>query len=182
MKRLSSQHRGFVCLVALIACSSRSWAGPCESIALPDEIKRSLEKEFVGWKVVVPELLSSPDDRQIWNADYGSECPGIISGHFRGHRVEYAVSLVRGSGETLEQQFVFFGIGRTGFKKMVLIPALRGGVVNVLRKWPPGVYRDQETGRTVRIAFDTIGVSQIEAGAIAFYWDGRRFRTIVTSI
>ncbi len=180
MKRLGTSW--FLYLIVLVTCVSRARAGACDSITLPTEIKRILEKEFVGWKVVTPELLSSPDDRQIWNENYSSECPGIISGRFRGKHVEYAVNLVRGSGETLEQQVVVFELAREGFRKVVLIPPSRTTIVNVLRKFAPGVYRSAETARSVRVGFDTIGISQIEAGAVVFYWDGKRFRRIVTSV
>lgn len=182
MKRLGTRCSWFPYLIVLVTFASRSWADACQSITLPTEIKSTLEKEFVGWEVVTPELLTSPDERQLWNEDYSSECPGIISGHFRGQHVEYAVNLVRGSGNTLEQQIVIFEAAREGFTKAVLIPPSHITVVSVLRKFAPGVYRSAETGRSVKVAFDTIGVSRIWAGAAVYYWDGKRFRSVVTSV
>jgi hypothetical protein len=181
MKRLRMHCSWFMYLIVLVTYASRSWAGACDSITLPTEIKSILEKEFVGWKVVTPELLS-PEDRQIWNADYSSECPGIISGHFTGRQVEYAVNLIRGEGKSLEQQFVFFKATRNGFMKVILVPPSHVAVPSVLRRCAPDVYRDPETGRSVKVGFDTIGVSKIESGTVVYYWDGKRFRNIVTSV
>jgi len=47
--------------------------------------------------------------------------------------------------------------------------------------FPPGTY-ESETGRSFRISFDTIGVSEIEGGSVVLYWDGKRFRRIVASV
>lgn len=182
MKKLSTYNSWFLCLIVLFACVPRSWAGACDSITLPKEIRGTLDEEFVGWKIVTPELLSSPDDRQIWNENYSSECPGIISGHFTDQRVGYAINLIRGSGKTLKQQIVFFEPTHEGFKKLVLDPPSHVDVVTVLRKFAPGVYKSPETGRSVKVGFDTIGVSEIEAGTVVYYWDGKQFRHIETSV
>lgn len=171
-----------MCLIVQFACVSLSWAGACDSITLPTQIKHTLEREFVGWKVVTSELLTSPDDRQIWNENYSSECPGIISGHFTGQKIGFAINLVRGSGKTLEQQIVFFEPTYEGFKKLVLDPPSRVDVVTVLRKFAPGVYKSPDSGRSVKVGFDTIGISEIEAGTVVYYWDGKEFKHIETSV
>jgi hypothetical protein len=176
------QNSWFMCLIVLCACVPRSWAGACDSITLPKEVRSTLEKEFAGWSAVTPELLSSPDDRQIWHENYSSECPGIISGHFTGQRIGYAINLVRGSGKTLEQQIVFFEPTREGFSKLVLDPPSHVAVVTVLRKFAPGVYKSPDSGRSVKVGFDTIGISEIEAGTVVYYWDGKQFRHIETSV
>jgi hypothetical protein len=149
---------------------------------VPTQIKDTLEREFSGWKVVTPELLSSPDDHQIWNENYSSECPGIISGHFTSQEIGYAINLVRGSGKTLEQQIVLFQPTRKGFKKLVLDPPSHVAVVAVLRKFAPGVYTSPDSGHSVDVGFDTIGISEIEAGTVVYYWDGKRFKHIETSV
>jgi hypothetical protein len=136
----------------------------------------------VGWNAVTPDLLSSPDDRQIWNENYGSECPGVISGHFTGQEIGYAINLVRGSEKTLEQQIVFFEPNREGFRTLVLDPPSHVGVVTVLRKFAPGVYTSPDSGRSVKVGFDTIGISEIEGGTVVYYWDGKQFRHIKTSV
>jgi len=182
MKRLSSHRSCLIYLIALVTCASRSWAKPCDAITLPSEIKSILEKEFVGWRIVTPELLSSPEQRQLWKEEFSSECPGIISGHFRGQQVEYAINLIRGSDNTLEQQVVFFGVSTEGFAKTVLVPPSRATIVNVLRKGAPGMYRDPDTGRSVKVRFDTIALARTWAGAVAFYWDGKRFQRIDVSV
>ncbi len=182
MERLHILCSRFLFLIVLVAYVPRASAEPCDSITLPTELKNILGKEFAGWNVVTPELLSSPDDRQIWNEGYSSECPGIIRGHFRGKQTEYVVSLVRGADNTLEQQIVFFEASREGLKKLIIDPPSHVAVVTVLRKFAPGVYRSAETDRSVKVRFDTIGISEIEAGAVVLYWDGKRFRRIVTSV
>jgi hypothetical protein len=182
MKKLRAHNLLFLCLIILFTCVPRSWAGACDSITLPTQIKGTLEREFAEWNVVTPELLTSSDDRQIWKENYNRECPGIISGHFTGQKIGYAINLVRGSGKTLEQQIVFFEATREGFKKLVLDPPSHVDVVTVLRKFAPGVYKSPDSGRSVKVAFDTIGVSEIEAGTVVYYWDGKEFRHIATSV
>jgi hypothetical protein len=182
MKKLSAPYSWFMHLIVLVACVSPSWAGTCDSVTLPTDVKSSLEKDFVGWSIVTPELLSSPDDRQIWKENYSSECPGIISGHFTGQKVGYAINLVRGSGKTLEQQIVFFAPTREGFRRLVLDSPSHVAVVTVLRKFAPGVYKSPDSGRSVKVGFDTIGISEIEAGTVVYYWDGKQFRHIETSV
>jgi hypothetical protein len=182
MKKLRAHNLLFLCLIILLTCVPRSWAGACDSITLPTQIKSALEREFSGWNVVTPELLTSPDDRQIWNENYNSECPGIISGHFTSQKIGYAINLLRGSGKTLEQQIVLFEPTGEGFKKLVIDPPSHVDVVTVLRKFAPGVYKSPDSGRSVKVAFDTIGVSEIEAGTVVYYWDGKEFRHIETSV
>jgi hypothetical protein len=180
--RLSKHHSCFLYLTILIACVPRCWAGTCDSITLPNEIRSTLDKHFADWKIVTPELLSSADDRQIWNENYSSECPGIVSGHFTGQDIGYAINLIRGSGKSLEQQIVLFTPTHEGFKKLVLDPPSHVDVVTVLRKFAPGVYKSPESGRAVKVEFDTIGISEIEAGTVVYYWDGKQFRHIQTSV
>jgi len=52
----------------------------------------------------------------------------------------------------------------------------------VLRKFAPGIYKSPESGLSVRVGFDTIGISEIEAGTVVYYWDGKQFRHIQTSV
>ena len=171
----------FLYMFILIVFVLRSWAGTCNSIRLPQKIKSTLDKEYLAWNIVTPELLSSPDDLQMWNENYSGECPGIVSGHFTGQNVSYAINLIRGSGKTLEQQIVFFKPTPEGFKYLVLDPPSHVDVVTVLRKFAPGVYKSPESGRSVSVKFDTIGISEIEAKTIVYYWDGKKFRHIQTS-
>src|SRR3954463_313807 len=164
------------------AFAPRSWGETCDEIRTPIEINRILKAKFAGWEIVTPQLLSSPDDRQIWNDQYGAECPGVIAGRFTGRGTEYVINLVRGRDKTLEQQLVLFQISGSTVKTVILEPVAHVGVVWVMRKLPPGVYRSAETDRSVKTKFDVIGFSQIEAGAVVYYWDGKRFRGIVTSV
>jgi hypothetical protein len=166
----------------LLTYTSRVLGDTCDSIELPKQIRAVLQKDFAGWKVVTSELLVSPDDRQLWAEQYSDECPGIISGHFRGRQIEYVVNLIRGAYSTLEQQIVFFELLRDQFRKVILSPPSHVGVVTVLRKFEPGLYRSAETDRAVKISFDTIGISEIEGGTVVLYWDGKRFLHIVTSV
>jgi hypothetical protein len=159
-----------------------SWAAGCNTIHVPTEIERVLETKFPGWEKVTPQRLSSPDDRQIWNDQSRDECPGLIVGHFTGAGIEYVINLVRGLDKTLEQQLILLRISGAAVKTVILDPPSHVGAVWVIRKLPPGLYRSVETGRSVRSRFDVIGFSQIEAGAVIYYWDGKRFRDIVTSI
>src|SRR5262249_24313599 len=159
MNKLSKQSSWFLCLIVL--CVPRSWAGACDSITLPQAIKSTLAQEFAGWNTVTPDVLTSPDDRRIWHENYNSECPGIIKGHFNGQRTGYVINLVRGSGKTLEQQIVFFAPTNQGFRRTVLDPPSHVATVSVIRKFSPGMYKSPDSGRSVKVEFDTIGISEI---------------------
>lgn len=168
-------------LTLLLACVSGSWAGACDSIVLPKVVAQSLRKDYAGWRVVTPGLLSSSDDRQIWCTNYRSECPGIIQGRFTSRRTEYVLNLIKGKGKTLEQQIVLFEPRKTNVRRIVLDPPSHVDVITVIRKFAPGRYQDPDSGRSIEIPLDTIGVSEIEAGTEVYYWNGKRFDQITTS-
>lgn len=181
MKTLSARWAWSIYLILTVLSPSRARAVACETIALPTVVKRLLDAKFAGWKIVTPEVLRL-DDQKIWKECCSSECPGVIRGHFTGRQIEYTVSLVRGSSETLEQQIVFFKARQGGYTTLVIDAPSHVDVIGVLRKVPPGEYRDPDTGRSVRVSVDGIGLSEIEGGAVLYYWDGKQFQSIVTSV
>ncbi|HET7788106.1 MAG TPA: hypothetical protein VFL36_19195 [Myxococcales bacterium] len=145
-------------------------------------MRRSLEHEYAGWRVVTEDSLSSEDDREIWARNFSGECPGIAVGRFKGKGLDYAINLIRNTGASLEQQLILFEHTEQGFNTSILFAPSAVGVVSVIRKFGPGIYRSPDSGRPVRIQFDTIGVSEIEGGAVVYYWTGKRFEQIVTSV
>jgi hypothetical protein len=184
MRTTNFQRVLVMCLIILSTSARGSWAAACDSTVLPAQIKTALQTEFesVGWKIVTPELLTSPDDRKIWDQNYSRECPGVISGHFTGEKVGYAINLVKGAKKGLEQQIVFFAPTREGFRKLILSPSMQVATVSVLRKFAPGTYRSPDSGHSVKVGFDTIGLSVIEGETIVYYWDGKGFQRIETSV
>ena len=171
---------GLVTIFLLFACGV-SFGNACRSLVIPRAVNSALRKHFGGWNIVTPNLLSSREDREEWNQNYGNECPGVIKGRFTGTGEGYALSLVRGSGKTLEQQIVAFLPSTAGLKTVVVDPPSHVDVVTVLRKFGPGLYTSREDELSLSIKFDTIGVSEIDAGTVVYYWTGKKFDSLVTS-
>jgi hypothetical protein len=168
-------------IIASICCTLYCHAEACDSTKLPPSITTTINSQFNGWKIVTPELLSSPDDTTIWRTHYSDECPGAIIGYFVGKQKEYVVSLVKGSGGALMQQIVFLQPTPMQPKVIVLRPPSHVDVVTVLRKFMPGDYRSTITGGSIRVDSDAIGVSEIEGSTVVYYWSRDEFKQIVTS-
>jgi hypothetical protein len=156
-------------------------ADACDAIRLPAEIRAHLDHEFSNWRVVTSNLLGA-DDRQIWIENFNAECPGLAVGRFRGKKLDFAVNLIRRSGSSLEQQIVLFETTAKGFRTVILAPPSRVDIVSVIRKFAPGRYTSPDSEESVDVrCCDTIGVSEIEANTVVYYWNGKRFQQIVTS-
>ena len=156
------------------------WAGPCDTDQLPSAIKDLLAAKFAGWRVVEPDSLTGTDGR-TWIDSYPGECPGLAQGHFTGEEIGYALNLMRRKGNTIVQQIVYFKPKGAGYDALVVIPPAKVVIVWIMNKFAPGKYRDAERTRTITTRFDTIGVSQVEAWTLVFYWNGTGFRSIATS-
>jgi hypothetical protein len=168
-------------VVALILGCIQTRADPCSDIKLPEQVQEKLSTAYAGWKIMTPALL--PDyDRSGWRECCAKECPGLIQGKFTDEAQGYAVNLVRKTRAKTFQQIVYFRPAKTGFDVVTIGPSSAVDVVSVIRKGPPGRYRDHYTGKAIKTDRDVVIVSEIDAGAVAYYWDGTRFRFVHTSI
>jgi hypothetical protein len=147
---------------------------------LPQAIQTSLATDYAGWRTVTPNMLES-SDRQTWIENYSRECPGIIKGRFTDTGEGYVFNLLNVKGGKTRQQVVYFQEHENEYTQRVILKPQATSIVLVLRLFAPGKYRDLITGKSLTIATDTIGLSQIDAGTVVYYWDGAAFRRIVTS-
>jgi len=166
-------------LVSILTLST-VWANPCDLKSLPEPVLASLAKDYSGWIVITPNELSA-EDRETWRKLYFKECPGMIAGKFSGDREGYALNLVKKVGAKTYQQIVYYQPTESSFTIISIFPRTAVGVVTVLRKFPPGIYKPFYGGKSVSIKTATIGVSEIDAGTIVYYWDQTKFRSIITS-
>jgi len=83
-------------------------------------------------------------------------------------------------GQTL-QQVIYFEPNESGYSPVVIFPSTAIKIVTVIRKFAPGKYKPSDGGKSLFIKTDTIGISQIDAWAEVYYWDGSSFRKMVTS-
>ena len=172
--------RFFPLVVALLLSSLTAAASPCDLKNLPEQIQSSLTGDYAGWRIVTPNALET-SDRGTWLESYSKECPGIIKGKFSGDQEGYVLNFIkRLNGKTL-QQVVYFEPNGSGFSPVVIFPSTAIKIVTVIRKFAPGKYKPSDGGKSLFIKTDTIGISQIDAWAEVYYWDGSSFRKMVTS-
>ena len=168
-----------IAFLLLFGCAT-TWAKPCELKMLPEAIQTSLATDYAGWRPVTPNMLES-SDRQTWIDNYSRECPGIIKGRFTDTGEGYVINLLNVKGGKTRQQVVYFQEHENEYTQRAILKPQATSIVLVLRLFAPGKYRDLISGQSLTIATDTIGLSQIDAGTVVYYWDGAAFRRIVTS-
>jgi hypothetical protein len=168
-----------VVAMLLLSCFTAA-ANPCDQKNLPDQIQASLTKDYAGWKIVTPSTLET-SDRETWLENYSKECPGIIKGKFSGDQAGYVLNLIKRLNGKTFQQVVYFEPDESSFSPVVLFPSTAIKIVTVIKKFAPGNYKSANGGRSHLIKTDTIGISQIDAWTEIYYWDGSRFRTMVSS-
>jgi len=164
----------------LFALRGSALAAPCDLRSLPDSIQSSLAKDYSEWRIVTPGRLEK-SDRETWLQNYAKECPGIAMGKFSVEENGYALNLLKNANGKLYQQIVYFEPYQNGFRTMVIFPSTAIKIVTVIRKFAPGKYKPSNGGKSLFIKTDTIGISQIDAWTEVYYWDGSRFRQMVTS-
>ena len=156
-------------------------ADSCLDIKLPEQVRQKLSTAYVGWQIVT--AARPPDeDRGTWKDCCAKECPGVIQGKFTDDGQEYVINLIRKTQNKTFQQIILFRENENGLGVVTIDPSSVVGVVSVIRKGPSGTYRDRYEARSIKAERDVIIVSEIDAGALAYYWDGTRFRWISISI
>jgi len=154
--------------------------GACDPSKLPVAIRDVLSADYKGWRITDEDSLTGTDPR-TWVEAYPGECPGIASGHFIDDNVGYAISLIRPVRGSFRQQVVCFLPKGDAYDRTVLIKPARVPIVLIINRMPPGEFRSSDRTRTVTSKYDAVAVSQIEAWTLVFYWNGKEFRSILTS-
>jgi hypothetical protein len=151
-----------------------------EAQALPVGARSLISSSFAGWRVLHTADLFE-DDQRLWDESYREQCPGLIAGHFDSlEQISYAVALIRRDPHVLHQTLVVFTGTATGYKTTVLVKPKSVGGFSVLTKFPPGKYSGTD-GAKVSSRYDVICLTKLEAAAVSFFWDGKSFRSLVTS-
>ena len=170
-----------LCLVALVevALSGES----CIPSNLPLKIRTKLATNYAEWKIVSPEMLDN-DDRDTWIERYSKECPGMIDGDFSNEGKSYILNLLNESNGKKQQQVLYFRPIDDGFKVVVVVPPFEVKAVRIIRRYGPGKYRPFEGNRPpkepVVIKTDTVGLSDMSAGTVVYFWKNGRFDSVIT--
>lgn len=170
-------------VVAGVSLAQQSTSN-CDRRDLPVDVSGVLKTQFAGWRVKTIEDLDAYE-RKLWTHSKLKQCPGIAIGHFF-NPTDQAVALL----------LVPEHRGSNGFK-VVVFSKLKGklGVAStvieeskdqlstriVIYRVPPGLYKDPENTRKVRITLDGIQVEEMEAGSSVYFWRNGRFENLLTS-
>jgi hypothetical protein len=134
-----------------------------------------------SWKIVETSDLAA-DDRDLWRASRGSECPGIATGKFRTPTgVAYAILLAREEAGRRRERLVVVESRPDGRYRSEVLREDRADTAWVIWKGPPATYRSADRSTEVTIALDGIVLEKLEAGAILYYWARGRYRSLIIS-
>jgi len=166
------------------ASNCRAANDPCNGLKVPPGVSILLEKSFPHWRI---EKLSDlhPDYQEMWAKAFPSGCPGFVAGHLqKTDSIAYAFLLVP-ADQT-----------KKGYRLVVLSETMKDSwhslvlekddqytpTSAVIRLAPPGDYKEADGSKKVRTQTDGIVSERFEAGALIYYWNGTRFRSIATSV
>jgi hypothetical protein len=151
--------------------------------ALPEDLKTKVGTAYAGWKVLELSDLGAYD-QMLWTGALEDSCPGVAVGEFRqpGQK-SYGITLIRGSGLSLEQKLLFAAAANDSYNLVELYSeTIKGGGYAVVLKGAPGQYQDfYEEVEPVAVKNDTIVYEHMEASAITFYANGDKFEQILVS-
>lgn len=171
-------------LLAPMSASSQQSRSDCAQTVLPAEVSGWLKSRLPGWRIKTAEDLEAYHQK-LWSENKQNACPGIASGHFVSATAkEFTLLLVRG------------GLEKSGYKVVAFIKTTDTSAVTptivedekdqnservVIYRTAPGLYKDPENRRRVRIKRDGIVVEEMEAGASLHFWRSGRFEELITS-
>jgi len=168
--------------MALVLCMCESMHASlkrCDIPSLPSKVRSVLASSYQTWTPVTLDQLSS-SDQEIWKERSIENCPGIVSGRFTGGTQEFVVSLIRRDGDKLYQQVVLFQASNPS-RPFILLAPTEVATISVISKVPPGEYKPAEGEKRITVRFDSVALTALEKGTIQYYWNGRRFLSIITS-
>lgn len=143
--------------------------------SLPFSVQQVVDRQWKGWRVLQFADLGV-DDQSLWLKKNGHVCPGFAPGHFvRQSGDDCAFVLIQ---EATNQQVVIVALAQQKTYRLETISAPSPVLPSVIQTFPPGDYSDVETGRKVKLRYDSIAVEQIEATLILYFWNKGKFQRI----
>ena len=161
--------------------SPHAHASTCQE-ALPASVQQAIRAKMGDWKVVsLADLI--PDDQQAWKERFGDQCPGVAVGRFSSSQAQsYAVTLIRGKEQARYQTLIVLTKSSSGdYRILTLSPVQLVDVISIVAKLPPGAYSSADDAVHIRSDYDVISYEVNEAGAILYYWDRNRYKSLQTS-
>jgi hypothetical protein len=155
------------------------YTGTTFASCVPETLARTINRSYESWRIVELDSLS-PEQRLKWRKKQTTACPGVVLGRFKpGYGQIYAVLLWKRSDNVILNTLVL--IDKRGKIVSVLEKSVEADALAVLRRVPPGIYKDAEQISKVRTPMDSVSYEVPGAGAILYYWKGGKFNSIVTS-
>jgi hypothetical protein len=156
----------------------------CNAV-LPADIRVEVGKRYPGMALLlITDLVD--DDQQLWLKSFGaSTCPGATIGHFKSATTDsYAIAVVRqNSKQSGIDETLVVASRDAGIVKLEALESAQGApIASIVRKSGPGVYVDWEDPKMrVNAVLDVIVLERLESSAVAFVYEGRKFRTVTIS-
>ena len=146
---------------------------PC-SAQFPDSLRKAMQGEYLGWKVVTPAMLN-PYHKKLFTKDHKGNCPGLAKVDLYGHgRAVYAMVLERdGIARLLMAQQLKGKWQLTTLEGDTRVPP-----VPVVVAMPAGEYEQVYKERTLKSVNDVIAYIGYESWAIVYAWDGKEIQKV----
>src|SRR5579863_2767229 len=156
----------------LFACGiTPAWAN---CAALPRSAQAYL-KLHPGWAPVTEKDLVS-DDVTLWQSHHVDQCPGITALKLdSSDRATYALALLHRETDRTNAKLVVVEPGTSQVTDLVAATPVTSPYV--VWRAPPGMFRDQISGKSIRIPHDAIIYEKMEASAMAYYLAKGKFRS-----
>jgi hypothetical protein len=173
-----------VLLLVPMSASGQQSLSTCAPTVLPPDVSEWLKNHLAGWRIKTTEDLEAYHQK-LWNENRPNQCPGIAPGHFASAtEEEFALLLIPESAERRGYK-VFAFIQPKGTRarapRIVEDDKDQSSERVVLYPTPPGLYKDPENTRRVRIPRDGIVLEEMEAGGTLYFWRSSRFERLIIS-
>ena len=174
-------------LLGVLPLASRA-ADSCDLSVLPKEVRTELDKNYSDWQ---PERLEHlyDDDREFWIKPHPNDCPGIAIGHFESKtELSYALLLIS-KPDKKRPGLRILVFSRTAASAPYVshqickwnIGLFYKGSDQVIETVPPGHYEEAIGPHKAQLGLDGLSYETMEKGAILYYWNGGRYRELITS-
>ena len=162
---------GILLGIALTSWATTAHAG-CDTLPAP---VAAYVRAHPGWAVVqVADLVS--DDQALWAQYHKGLCPGWTKAKLDAtRRAFYAVAVISRSQEKLVLIDTATGHARE------LVPADRVTSPMVVWSVGPGMTHDQNTGRDLRVATESIIYEKMEAVATQYFMENGKMHSVLTA-
>lgn len=164
--------------------STASASMSCESLS--KDISGILKTE-PQWTLLDIENLVE-DDQELWQQHHMGSCPGAVAVDLAGSgERSYALALLRNDGRRGVSEKVIIATWKNGrLVKRILVPATNIKYTEVaspfvIWKVSAGTYRDLVTGSEIKIRHEGIVCEKIEATATLYYFQDKRYKSILLS-